>query len=61
MNRWINRAALARMMCWTAALTAGGMLFQTTGCTDVAIGLTTAASLVTAGGVVYIVSRILND
>ncbi len=57
----MNRAALTRLLCWTAALTAGGMLLQTTGCTDVAIGLTTAASLVTAGGVVYIVSRVLSN
>ncbi|HMQ15192.1 MAG TPA: hypothetical protein PKC49_04385 [Phycisphaerae bacterium] len=50
MRKWfINR--------WTLGLLSGGVLLQaTTSCAD---AVTATSSLVTAGGVIYIVSRIL--
>lgn len=38
----------------------GAMLFQTPGCLDAAIYVTSLASVVTAGGVVYLVWRVVD-
>jgi hypothetical protein len=47
---------------WVVLTATGGALFQTTtSCNDLATGVITVSSVVTAGGVVYIVSQILQD
>lgn len=43
------------------ALATGAVVFQTSSCVEVSTGVTAAATTVTAGGVLYIVFRILND
>lgn len=42
-------------------LLTGGVMLQTVSCADVYGGVITVASLVTAGGVVYLVSQVVND
>lgn len=37
----------------------GAIMLQTSGCTDIATFTTTIASIVTAGGVIYIVTRVI--
>lgn len=47
---------------WAVLLATGGALLQTTtSCNQLATGVITISSVVTAGGVVYIVSRIIQD
>jgi hypothetical protein len=38
----------------------GAVLFQAPGCEQAAIGLSTLASLVTAGGVIYLVTKVID-
>lgn len=38
-----------------------GLLLQTTGCIELGVGITTLATTVTAGGVIYLITRILED
>ena len=42
------------------SMLSGGMLFQVTGCTDAALGITTIASAITAGGVIFIIRKIMD-
>lgn len=44
-----------------AALLSTGALFQTTGCTQTASVVTATASAITAGSVIYIVTRIIEN
>lgn len=46
---------------WVGLIAAGAALFQTASCADTSNFLTSTSSLVTAGGVLYIVFRIVND
>ena len=46
---------------WAIAVMSGSMLFQVPGCVETAALLTSAASMATAGGVWYLVTRIMND
>ncbi len=39
----------------------GAVLFQTPACTDAAQIITAGASVVTAGGVMYLVDRVIRD
>jgi hypothetical protein len=41
------------------SMLSGGVLLQTTGCTDAALGITTIASAITAGGVIFILQKIM--
>jgi hypothetical protein len=50
-GRW-KRSALA--------LLSGMVLFQVPGCTEAALGIMTLASVVTAGGVIYLVTRVID-
>jgi hypothetical protein len=45
---------------WVLSLASSGMLFQITGCTETAINLTALATTVTAGGVIYLIVRIID-
>ncbi len=45
---------------WALAMLSGGIALQTAGCTDAALGITTLASAVTAGGVLYIIQKIMD-
>lgn len=38
-----------------------GLLLQTTGCVELGVGITTLATTVTAGGVIYLITRVLED
>ncbi|QOJ15388.1 MAG: hypothetical protein HRU75_12415 [Planctomycetia bacterium] len=38
---------------------AGAIVFQTTSCIDVTSGVTAIATTVTAGGVIYLITRVL--
>lgn len=52
-----------RMAKWRRlafAVLSGAMLFQTPGCAEAALGITTLASVVTAGGVMYLVVRVID-
>jgi hypothetical protein len=51
-NRYWKQLALSML--------SGGMLFQVTGCTDAALGITTIATAITAGGVIYIIQKIMH-
>ena len=42
-------------------LLGGSCLFQTPTCTDQAAWVTAVSSAVTAGGVIYLVDRVIND
>ncbi len=44
-----------------AGLASGAVLLQTTACTEFATSVTAIATTVSAGGVIYIVSRILDN
>jgi hypothetical protein len=41
------------------AVFSGAILFQAPGCVETAVGLSTVASLVTAGGVIYLIRKVL--
>ena len=41
------------------AAAAGGVMFQASSCTDISTGITAVATTVTAGGVIYLVVRVL--
>ncbi|MFO0838762.1 MAG: hypothetical protein U1D55_09555 [Phycisphaerae bacterium] len=43
-----------------AGFVCGGVLLQTAGCTDLAIAVTTISSALTAGGVLYLVRRVVD-
>ncbi len=45
---------------WALAMLSGGIALQTTGCADAAVGVMTLASAVTAGGVLYIIQKIMD-
>ncbi len=52
-----------RKMNWkklSLALLSGSILFQVPACTQTAIGISTLASLVTAGGVVYLIRKVID-
>ncbi len=42
------------------AVLSGSVLFQIPGCTETAIGITAAATSVTAGGVIYLIRKIMD-
>jgi hypothetical protein len=42
------------------ALLSGTILFQTPGCTEAALAITTIATSVTAGGVIYLIVKVLD-
>jgi hypothetical protein len=44
---------------WAAVIACGAMLLQVPACSDAALAATAASSVVTAGGVIYIISRIM--
>ncbi len=44
-----------------ASLSSGAFMLQTAGCAETALVATGIFSAVTAGGVIYLVSRIVND
>lgn len=44
----------------TLAILSGAMLFQVPGCAEAAIYVTSLASVVTAGGVIYLVWRVID-
>lgn len=46
---------------WMVAVASGAVLLQTTACVEFSSTLTAIATTVSAGGVLYIVSRILNN
>ncbi len=46
---------------WLWMLSSGAALYQIPGCTETAIGLTSFFSAVTAGGVLYLLFRVLRD
>jgi hypothetical protein len=46
---------------WAAWLAAGATVLQVSACTEQALVAGSAASVVTAGGVIYIVTRILTE
>jgi hypothetical protein len=46
---------------WAVMLTSGATLLQVTGCAEVSVVITAVATSVTAGGVIYLISRILTD
>jgi len=50
-----------RLRKWAALLMPGAMMLQTTGCIEAAATAGATASVVTAGGVLYLISRILGD
>lgn len=39
----------------------GGILLQTAGCVELGLGVTSVATTVTAGGLIYLITRILED
>ncbi len=45
---------------WALAMFSGATMMQVPGCTETAIGILTLASVVTAGGVVYLVVRVID-
>lgn len=49
-----------RKKAWMLALLGGATLLQAPACTDVAIWLASASSVVTAGGVLYLVRRVID-
>jgi len=51
----------AKWMALLSALAGGSMLLQTSVCAEQAAVATAIASAVTAGGVLYLVSRVLNN
>jgi hypothetical protein len=46
---------------WAAMLAAGAVVFQTTSCGTNAAVVTSVATTVTAGGVLYLVYQVIND
>ena len=42
------------------AVLSGAVLFQTPGCVETALGLSTLGTLVTAGGVLYLIRKVLD-
>lgn len=52
----MRKSSWKRVIWWIPAL---GVLMQTPACTDTLIGLTAASSVVTAGGLLYLISRVL--
>ncbi len=53
----MKRMKRLKYLTWTAL--GGSFLMQTPGCVDTAVFVTTASQVVTAGGVLYLVSRVL--
>jgi hypothetical protein len=43
-----------------ALLLGSGLLMQTPGCTETAAGITALASAITAGGVIYLVIKVID-
>lgn len=43
------------------AMTSGSFMLQTAGCANAALGATTLFTGITAGGVIYLVFRVLRD
>ena len=50
----------ARWKRLALAMLSGAVLLQAPGCAEAAIGLTALSSIVTAGGVIYLVVRVLD-
>lgn len=46
---------------WIASVLSGSVLLQTTACIQNAVTIGSISSVVTAGGVLYIISRVLRD
>lgn len=46
---------------WLLSMSSGATLFQTAGCIETSAGLITLFSGLTAGGVLYLVARIIRD
>lgn len=46
---------------WLVMISSGSLMFQTPGCVESAAVATSFFTAITAGGVVYLVSQILND
>jgi len=46
---------------WAIAVASGSMLLQAPGCVEAAAVVTSFSSLVTAGGVWYLISRVIGD
>lgn len=44
---------------WLLSLVGGGMLMQMPGCSDAFLFISGLSSAVTAGGVIYLISRVL--
>ena len=42
------------------AMLSGSILFQTTGCVEASLAITTIASTVTAGGVIYLIRKVID-
>lgn len=42
------------------AMLSGSILFQTTGCAEASLIITSLASVVTAGGVIYLIRKVLD-
>ncbi len=40
-------------------LTSGGMMLQMTGCSDAFLGVTALSSAISAGGLIYLIARVL--
>lgn len=51
----------ARWKSWAVLFMSGSMLFQTPSCVETAAVITSAASALSAGGIIYLVTRIAND
>lgn len=51
----------ARIHRWLATLASGAMMLQTSGCTQALTTTIAISSVITAGGVIYIVTRIIRD
>lgn len=46
---------------WFVTVLSGGMLFQAPGCVEAASVVTAVSATIGAGGILYLVSRVLND
>lgn len=46
---------------WLWMMSSGAAMFQVPGCTETALGLTSFFSALTAGGVLYLIFRVLRD
>lgn len=56
----MNRNRLSWLK-WAATLAAGATMLQANGCVDGTDFLTSTASVLTAGGVLFLVFRVLSD